>query len=62
MTEREKKAAMFDSLLLEHDKLSREVSLIQSKFDLTREDEKKIKDLKKQMQDLQNKATMLGSY
>ena len=62
MTEREKKAAMFDSLLLEHDKLSREVSLVQSKFDLTREDEKKIKDLKKQMQDLQNKATMLGSY
>ena len=62
MTEREKKAAMFDSLLLEHDKLSREASLIQSKFDLTREDEKKIKDLKKQMQDLQNKATMLGSY
>jgi small-conductance mechanosensitive channel len=62
MTEREKKAAMFDSLLLEHDKLSREVSLIQSKFDLTREDEKKVKDLKKQMQDLQNKATMLGSY
>lgn len=62
MTEREKKAAMFDSLLLEHDKLSREVSLIQSKFDLTREDEKKIKDLKKQMQDLQNKATRLGSY
>jgi hypothetical protein len=62
MIEREKKAAMFDSLLLEHDKLSREVSLIQSKFDLTREDEKKIKELKKQMQELQNKATILGSY
>jgi small-conductance mechanosensitive channel len=62
MIEREKKAAMFDSLLLEHDKLSREVSLIQSKFDLTREDEKKIKELKKQMQELQNKATRLGSY
>jgi len=60
--EREKKAAMFDSLLLEHDKLSREVSLIQSKFDLTREDEKKIKSLKKEMNLLQRKAASLGSY
>ena len=39
---REKKAQMFDQLLTEHDKLSREVSIIQSKFDLTREDQKKI--------------------
>ena len=60
--EREKKAAMFDSLLTEHDKLSREVSLIQSKFDLSREDEKKIEELKKQMNALQMKAARLGSY
>lgn len=60
--EREKKAAMFDNLLLEHDKLSREVSLLQSKFDLTREDEKKVDELKKQMQALQNKAARLGDY
>lgn len=60
--EREKKAQVFESLLLEHDKLSREVSMIQSKFDLTREDEKKIDELKKQMMDLQMKAARLGEY
>ena len=53
---------MFDSLLLEHDKLSRQLSLIQSKFDLTREDEKKIEELKKEMNLLQRKAASLGSY
>jgi hypothetical protein len=60
--EREKKAQVFESLLLEHDKLSREVSMIQSKFDLTREDEKKIEELKKQMNALQMKAARLGEY
>jgi hypothetical protein len=60
--EREKKAAMFDSLLTEHDKLSREVSMIQSKFDLSREDEKKIEDLKNKMQALQMRAARLGEY
>jgi hypothetical protein len=60
--EREKKAAMFDSLLTEHDKLSREVSLIQSKFDLSREDEKKIEELKNQMNALQMRAARLGEY
>ena len=60
--EREKKSAMFDSLLTEHDKLSREVSLIQSKFDLSREDEKKIEELKNQMNALQMRAARLGEY
>lgn len=59
---REKKAQMFESLLLEHDKLSREVSILQAKFDLTREDEKKIESLKKEMNLLQRKAASLGSY
>ena len=59
---REKKAQMFESLLLEHDKLSREVSILQSKFDLTREDQKKIESLKKEMDLLQRKAAALGSY
>ena len=59
---REKKAQMFDQLLTEHDKLSREVSIIQSKFDLTREDQKKIESLKKEMDLLQRKAAALGSY
>jgi len=59
---REEKARKFDALLLEHDKLSREVSVIQSKFDLTVEDNKKIKELKIKMDDLQRQATSLGSY
>lgn len=59
---REEKAKMFDSLLIEHDKLSRQVSVLQSKFDLTREDEKKIEELKKEMNLLQRKAAALGSY
>jgi len=59
---REKKAQMFDQLLIEHDKLSREVSILQSKFDLTREDQKKIESLKKEMDLLQRKAAALGSY
>ena len=59
---RDEKAKKFNSLLLEHDKLSREVSVIQSKFDLTAEDTKKIKELKAKMNDLQRQATMLGSY
>lgn len=57
----EEKARTFDSLLLEHDKLSREVSLINSKFNLSFEDEKKIKELKKQMAEIQRKAANLGS-
>lgn len=58
---REEKARIFDSLLLEHDKLSREVSLIQSKFNLSREDQMKINELKRQMDGLQKKAANLGS-
>lgn len=59
---REEKAKKFDALLLEHDKLSREVSVLQSKFDLTVEDNRKIKELKTKMNDLQRQAAMLGSY
>lgn len=59
---REQKAKAFDALLLEHDKLSREVSLIQSKFNLSAEDDKRIKQLKREMQGIQDKAALLGSY
>lgn len=59
---RDEKAKKFDELLLEHDKLSREVSIIQSKFDLTTEDSKKIKELKTKMNDIQKQAGMLGGY
>lgn len=57
----EEKAKIYDQLLIEHDKKVREVSLIQSKFDLTREDEQKIKQLKSEMMEIQRKATSLGS-
>lgn len=55
------KAALYDQLLAEYDKKAREVSLIQSKFDLTRDDEKKIKELKTEMNNIQRKAMSLGS-
>ena len=61
-TTRDEKAKQFDALLLEHDKLTREVSVIQSKFDLTAEDNKRIKELKAKMDALQRKAFGLGSY
>lgn len=57
----EEKAKIYDQLLIEHDKKVREVSVIQSKFDLTREDEQKIKQLKSEMMEIQRKATSLGS-
>lgn len=57
----EMKAKLYDQLLAEHDKKAREVSLIQSKFDLTREDEQRIKLLKSEMNEIQRKASSLGS-
>jgi len=59
---REQKARMFDSLLAEHDKMSREVSVLNAKFDQTKDDIKKIETLKKEMDLLQKKAAALGSY
>jgi hypothetical protein len=57
----EQKAKMYDKLLIEYDQKAREVSLIRSKFDLTKEDNKKIESLQKEMNDLQRKAMSLGS-
>lgn len=57
----EMKAKLYDQLLAEHDKKAREVSLLQSKFDLTREDEQRIKLLKSEMNEIQRKASSLGS-
>ncbi len=57
----EQKAKMYDKLLIEYDQKAREVSLIKSKFDLTKEDNKKIESLQKEMNDLQRKAMSLGS-
>jgi hypothetical protein len=57
----ELKARLYDQLLAEYDKKAMEVSSIQSKFDLTKEDEKKIKQLKEEMSGIQRKAMSLGS-
>jgi hypothetical protein len=57
----ELKARLYDQLLAEYDKKASQVSSIQSKFDLTREDEKKIKQLKEEMNEIQRKAMSLGS-
>ena len=57
----EQKAKQFNSLLLEHDKLTREVSLIESNFNLTPEDHKKIKQLKEEMMKIQRQAATLGT-
>jgi small-conductance mechanosensitive channel len=62
MATREENAKTYDRFLLEHDKLSREVSIINSKFDLSKEDEKRLKELKVQMDGIQRKAAALGSY
>jgi hypothetical protein len=61
MKSNEEKARLYDQLLAEHDIKAREVSLIQSKFDLTRDDDKKIKELKTEMAEIQRKAMSLGS-
>jgi len=55
------KAKFYDQLLKEYDEKARQVSLIKSKFDLTREDEKQVESLKKEMDLLQRKAISLGS-
>jgi hypothetical protein len=55
------KAKFYDQLLKEYDEKARQVSLIKSKFDLSREDEKQVESLKKEMDLLQRKAMNLGS-
>tara|TARA_R110000803_G_scaffold20502_2_gene52686 strand:- start:271 stop:456 length:186 start_codon:yes stop_codon:yes gene_type:complete len=57
----EQKAALYDQYLREHDAKAREVSVLRSKFDLTRDDESKIKELKMEMDGIQKKASDLGS-
>lgn len=57
----EDKGREFDRLLQEFDMKAREVSLIKSKFDLSKEDNEKIKKLEKEMDLIQRKAHGLGS-
>ena len=57
----DEKAKLYDQLLLEHDRLSREVSLIQGKFDLTVDDNKKVDKIKKEMFEIETRANNLGA-
>jgi hypothetical protein len=57
----DEKAKYYDQLLSEYDKRATQVSNLQNKFDLTKEDQQKIKQLKTEMADLQRKAMSLGS-
>jgi hypothetical protein len=52
-------AKLYDNLLLEYDKKAREVSIIKSKFDLSKEDERLIDELKREMVAIQRKAETL---
>lgn len=52
-------AKLYDNLLLEYDKKAREVSIIKSKFDLSKEDERLIDELKREMVAIQRKAEAL---
>ena len=57
----EEKAKMYNQLLNDYDVKAREVSILKSKFDLTREEEKQIKVIKEEMELIQRKAMNLGS-
>lgn len=61
MATNEEKAKMYDQLLKEYDIKAREVSILKSKFDLTREEEKQIKVIREEMDAIQRKAMNLGS-
>ena len=61
MATNEEKAKMYDQLLKEYDVKAREVSILRSEFDLTKGDELKIKELKREMDVIQRKASKLGS-
>jgi hypothetical protein len=57
----EMKAKEYDRLLFEYDQKNMELSQVRSNFNLTPEDEKKIKQLKSEMEAIQRKAQSLGS-
>lgn len=57
----DQKAAEYDRLLREHDKKSTKVSSLQNKIDQTSEDKQRILELKREMAEIQYKASNLGS-
>jgi hypothetical protein len=60
--EREKRASLYESYLRQHDALAREVSQLQSKFDLSVEDSAEIKKIQTEMLGIQRKSQKLGDY
>ena len=57
----DQKAAEYDRLLREHDKKSTKVSSLQNKIDQTSGDKQRILELKREMAEIQYKASNLGS-
>jgi hypothetical protein len=57
----QQKANLYEQFLREYDEKARQVSFINSKFDLTKEDQKEIESLKKEMSVIRQKAASLGS-
>jgi septal ring factor EnvC (AmiA/AmiB activator) len=60
--ERNKRAELYETYLRQYDERARKVSLIKSKFDLSKQDETEIRSLEKEMAELQRKAFSLGDY
>lgn len=58
----EEKALQYDAYIRQYDEKARQVSLIKSKFDLSKEDENNIKNLQVEMAQIQEKAFALGGY
>ena len=57
--DRDTAARQYDSLLIEHDKKAREVSVLSAEFDLTNEQKKEIETLQKEMNEIQARANRL---
>jgi len=60
--EREKRANLYEGYLRQHDALARQVSELQSKFDLSMTDKAEIKKLQTEMAVIQKKSQQLGDY
>ena len=57
----EEKAKIFDGMLLEFDKMSRELGLLKSDLFPSKDAEKRIKELEKKMNEIQMKAARMGA-
>lgn len=55
----DEKAKLYDTLLIEHDKLASQVRNIEISFNPTKEEQEKIKVLKKQMGEIERRANSL---